>query len=404
MWLTDLARLADPKYGLTVRFESGWKRRGATGGQQMKAVQGVLWHHTAGSRHGNNPSRNILINGRPGLTGPLCHINMPRDGTIRITGAGKANHAGTGKVPGVVRNGGNTRLIGIEMESAGTRPWDWTSAQLAAMPRLGAALSDIFGLSSSQHWAHYEYSDGGKIDPAGLPGAMPGLRSRIAAVRFSGIPIGGGAGVPQPSRDPARPWRTSPRVQGMSTAEVRGIQATLTDLGYDLGSYGVDGSYGDATGAAVKALQTGLGITSDGVYGPGTEKALMSKLDDIRKDLAAIKRTLEPGIAGKRTDGDLAGFIRKQIRPVARSLQPGIAGERTDGEAISAMRRFRNDVIAGVAAAQAAVLEAVQETGKAQGLTDAQVQAIATAAAEASARVSAEDVAGRLEVGVRDEG
>ena len=58
---------------------------------------------------------------------------------------------------------------------------------------------------------------------------------------------------------------------------------------------------------------------------------------------------------------------------------------------------------ATVAKAQAAVLEAVQETGKAQGLTDAQVQAVADAAAEASARVSAEDVAEQLTVTTRED-
>ena len=143
MWLTKLEQLADPKYGLKVRFVSGWKRRGASGGAQMHSAKGVLWHHTAGARGGNNPSRNILINGRPGLSGPLCHINFMRDGTVEIVGAGKANHAGKGIVRGVPRNAGNTRLIGIEMTSAGSsfppccvswmsspegRVWSWYSA------------------------------------------------------------------------------------------------------------------------------------------------------------------------------------------------------------------------------------------------------------------------------------
>lgn len=353
MWLTDLARLADPKYGLTVRFENGWGRRGASGGAQMKAVAGVLWHHTAGSRKGNNPSRNILINGRAGLTGPLCHINMPRDGTIRITGAGKANHAGTGKVTGVVRNGGNTRLIGIEMESAGTRPWDWTDAQLAAMPRLGAALSDIFGLSTSQHWAHYEYSDGGKIDPAGLPGAMPGLRSRIGAVRFGGI-SGGGATVPRPSIPASTP---SPP----EFADVDKTQAWLTELGYDPGP--IDGKYGTKTEAATRQAQQDLGITpADGKPGPATRiilEAEVSKLDDINKKVDR-----------------LIAFGEQIHWRVDAKLPAQING------------------------AQAATIKAVQESGKAQGLTDNQVQAIASAAAEAAGRVSAEDIAGQLAVTV----
>src|SRR5690606_1211234 len=126
MWLTDLEKLTDPKYGLNVRFESGWKRRGASGGAQMRDVCGVLWHHDVSPRRGTDPLRTMLREGRAGLSGPLCHIGFDRDGTVWVVGAGKANHAGKGAVRGVARNGGNTRMIGIEMTSAGTKPWDWT--------------------------------------------------------------------------------------------------------------------------------------------------------------------------------------------------------------------------------------------------------------------------------------
>ena len=288
MWLTKLEQLADPKYGLKVVFEAGWKRRGASGGAQMKTVVGALWHHDVAPRKGTYPLRAMLRDGRAGLSGPLAHIGFDRDGVVHVIGAGKANHAGTGSVPGVVRNGGNTRLLGIEMTSAGTRPWDWTPAQLREMPKLGAALGDIFGYGSSQNWGHYEYSNGGKIDPAGLPGAMPGLRSRIAAVRFGGI-AGPGTSVPRPSApaaDPAKPWTTSPRVAGMSAAAVRTIQSELVGAGYSIGSHGVDGSYGDSTGTAVKALQSDLDLTADGVWGPNTQEALMT----LKSDIAAIRK------------------------------------------------------------------------------------------------------------------
>lgn len=299
MWLTKLEQLADPKYGLTVKFESGWKRRGASGGAQMKTVAGVLWHHDVAPRTGIYPLRAMLRDGRAGLSGPLCHIGFDRNGVVHVVGAGKANHAGTGSVPGVVRNGGNTRLIGIEMTSAGTRPWDWTDAQLRQMPKLGAALNDIFGLTASKHWAHYEYSNGGKIDPAGLPGAMPGLRSRIAAVRFGGVP-GPGTSAPRPSSpaDPAKPWTTSPRVNAMSAAEVRAIQSELVGAGYSVGSYGVDGSYGDSTGTAVQQLQTDLGLTADGVWGPATQEALMT----LKSDVAAIKARTDRYLDHKTSD------------------------------------------------------------------------------------------------------
>lgn len=267
MRLTDLARLADTKYGLRVRFEDGWKTHGASGGAQMSRVSGVLWHHDVSPRKGTYPLRTMLRNGRAGLSGPLCHIGFDRDGTVWVIGAGKANHAGKGSVPGVPRNTGNTRLIGIEMTSAGTRPWDWTAAQLAAMPLLGAALSDIYGLSSSQHWGHMEYSSTGKIDPAGLPGGMSGLRSRISAVNF-------GAGTARPPLGDGNP---------SGLADVDKSQAWLDSLGYDPGP--IDGVFGSKTEAATKRFQQEFGITpADGRPGPATRQAMeaaVSKLDDI---------------------------------------------------------------------------------------------------------------------------
>lgn len=280
MWLTDLEKLTDPKYGLNVRFEDGWKRRGASGGAQMKDVCGVLWHHDVAPRKGTYPLRGMLRDGRAGLSGPLCHIGFDRDGTVWVVGAGKANHAGKGKVSGVARDGGNTRLIGIEMTSAGTKPWDWTPEQLAAMPLLGAALSDIYGLSSSQHWAHYEYSSTGKIDPAGLPGGISGLRSRIASVRF-----GGGT---------ARPNTPASNNQPSGLADVDKSQAWLAGLGYDAGP--IDGKFGSKTEAATRAFQTDFGITpADGRPGPATRKemeAAVAKIDDISKQLTDLPRIM----------------------------------------------------------------------------------------------------------------
>ena len=279
MWLTDLAKLADPKYGLTVRFVDGWRTRGASGGAQMKEAAGGLWHHTAGSRKGNNPSRNVLINGRKGLSGPLCHINFARDGVVEVVAAGKANHAGKGDVDGIPENTGNTRLVGVEMESSGVKhdgEWDWTEAQLREMPKLGAALNDIFGWSSSQHWGHLEYSSTGKIDPAGLPGGMSGLRARIAATSIG-----------KTVADTNRPWRTSTRVEGMTPRQIRGVQAHV----------GVtqDGVYGDATGTAVRDLQQALDLTADGVWGPTTERHVMALADDVK----AIRTRTDAYLDGK---------------------------------------------------------------------------------------------------------
>lgn len=75
------------------------------------------------------------------------------------------------------------------------------------------------------------------------------------------------AGGEAPSMDP---WDLSPRISGMGETEVREIQRLLDSLGYDLGSYGVDGSYGEDTYNAVKEFQKDSGIVVDGVAGPVT--------------------------------------------------------------------------------------------------------------------------------------
>lgn len=176
------------RYGIPFVEHPGWLYRGYAG-QDMQACAGVLWHHTAtpSARHYSTglPTANVLINGHAGLAGPLSNLGLGRDGVVHLIATGVTNHAGTGRAHGIPVNMGNHYLIGIEMESSGVAPWDWTPAMLAAAPKLGAALE----LAYMQHLdpslrlqlGHYEYSDAGKIDPAGWPGAMDGLRAQINA-------------------------------------------------------------------------------------------------------------------------------------------------------------------------------------------------------------------------------
>ena len=60
---------------------------------------------------------------------------------------------------------------------------------------------------------------------------------------------------------------------------VKYAQQLLKDRGYDLGRYGVDGDFGSATQAAVKAFQRDWGLTVDGVIGPKTWAMLKSTPD-----------------------------------------------------------------------------------------------------------------------------
>ena len=80
MMLTDLAD-ACRKSGLKVIEANGWRTRGHG---QMAAVRTIVCHHTAGPSTGNMPSLNTIINGRPGLEGPLSQLGLARDGTVYV--------------------------------------------------------------------------------------------------------------------------------------------------------------------------------------------------------------------------------------------------------------------------------------------------------------------------------
>src|SRR2546430_164376 len=62
---------------------------------------------------------------------------------------------------------------------------------------------------------------------------------------------------------------TSPLMQG---PEVTALQKRLTALGYAPGP--IDGAYGAATAAAIRAFQRDNKLEVDGVAGPATRKAL----------------------------------------------------------------------------------------------------------------------------------
>ncbi len=58
------------------------------------------------------------------------------------------------------------------------------------------------------------------------------------------------------------------------------VQRVLIDLGYDLGSYGVDGSKGPITTQRIKDFQSDNGLDNDGLVGPNTWAKLTEKLHE----------------------------------------------------------------------------------------------------------------------------
>lgn len=197
--------------GLTVVEIDGWQNRTATGGD-MAEIRGVMWHHTATNRaaFANNdiPTLHTCLNGNGSTPGPLCQLMLGRTGIVYVLAAGVCYHAGHGAAAGIPVDTGNLYFIGIEMESSGVAPWDWTADQIRVAPHLGAALERAYLMHLPPELraqiGHKEYAANrvpnisGKIDPAGWPGDMDGLRAEINKI------LDGKAPAPAPSK-PAAP-------------------------------------------------------------------------------------------------------------------------------------------------------------------------------------------------------
>ena len=172
-YLTDLAQ-AVRKSGLRVVEVGAWAGRGHG---PMSSVKGVVCHWTATGpavRPGDDyPSMGIVRDGRSGLPGPLANLGLGRDGTVYVIAAGMAYHAGEGYLAGVGANG-NANMVGIECEGSGT----WPAAQLAAYPRLCAALSAHYRFPAARVIGHFEWTNR-KIDINTWPGGMAKFRAQV---------------------------------------------------------------------------------------------------------------------------------------------------------------------------------------------------------------------------------
>lgn len=89
---------------------------------------------------------------------------------------------------------------------------------------------------------------------------------------------------------------------GSNGAEVKELQEDLIALGYDLGIWGADGDYGNATVNAVKKFQQNEDLKVDGIAGPVTltaiDKAVASiqKIDNIQQQKDANVRVTANGL------------------------------------------------------------------------------------------------------------
>lgn len=162
LWLADVLRDA----GLTVHEVSGWRTRGR---DTFGPVRGLTIHHTAGSRTSSDAGEiNVLINGRPGLSGPIAQLYLSRTGDWHVIASGHCNHnlVGWG---GPNEGHGNDSLLGIEAQHSGAGE-PWTARQYESYVRGVAALvrhrASGWDVAVSRVAGHKEHQPGAKNDPS----------------------------------------------------------------------------------------------------------------------------------------------------------------------------------------------------------------------------------------------
>lgn len=174
LWLPAVLRAA----GLTVHEVSGWKARGA---DSFGPVRGITCHHTAGSRTSSDAGEiGVLVNGRPGLSGPIAQLYLSRTGDWHVVASGHCNHNLVGWA-GPNEGYGNDALLGIEAQHSGDGE-PWTARQYDSYVRGAAALvrhqASGWDVTVARVAGHKEHQPGAKTDPSF---DMNAFRARVRA-------------------------------------------------------------------------------------------------------------------------------------------------------------------------------------------------------------------------------
>jgi hypothetical protein len=176
VWL-DGRLAAYPALDVVVRG-AGLKVRTWDGSGGFEQLLGVVVHHTASppTTSFDNDWSYCAVGHQDA---PVANMLLGRDGTVGIHAGGASNHAGKGG-PWAASKGtvpldsGNSRLLGIEAQNAGTGE-SWAPVMVDAYERLVAALSDAYGfVPATDVPAHFQWAPTRKIDPWGGNTPTPG--------------------------------------------------------------------------------------------------------------------------------------------------------------------------------------------------------------------------------------
>jgi len=126
----------------------------------------------------------------------------------------------------------------------------------------------------------------------------------LVLIRRSGTPT-----TTPTTTTPAEP--TTPA--GTAVAD---LQTVMTHLGFYSGP--IDGVYSDETTAAVAEMQKALGVTADGVYGPETDAALKGKARDVVVQIQTV--LTEYGYYTGPIDGDYGANTQAAVKKLQTDL------------------------------------------------------------------------------------
>lgn len=278
------------KWGVKYKEVKSWKthNRDAETGKAFGPVNGFIWHHTGADVSAGNAGEyagGVLYNGLSNLPGPLCHFGLAPDGTVYLTGWGRANHAGGGD-PAVLQhvinedysgqlkptkgnaNGvdGNDHFYGVEIMYSGSHKM--TDAQYKSALKLSAAILDFHKWTDKSCIAHGEWSSD-KWDPGYASGKimdMVGVRKDIAAT----LKAGPGAATPPATEKPPTGGATvATKTAGYK--EVWDLDAATPPKGHETTT--------NPTWAPMSILR--------GIY--ENIEALSKKVDDLSKKIDALQ-------------------------------------------------------------------------------------------------------------------
>lgn len=208
----------------------------------------------------------------------------------------------------------NTKSISVEMCVEKDGKIHSQTIQNAA--ELVADLCKRYGLSTNKIVRHYDVTN------KNCPAPWVSDSSQLTAFRKKVDALLGNKTVSKTTSSTSQSSKSTGNIliKGSSGSQVKALQKRLIAAGFSLPKYGADGSYGNETVQAVKALQKKAGIAVDGIYGPATEKAL-----------AAIEaKKKKPSSSGKKSSYPLPSGIYKVKSPLmkgtaVRQIQEALA-------------------------------------------------------------------------------